>query len=368
MMTVGFPSAGCSRSLRGGEQHQQRLAGALEVPDQPLLGMAGDDPIDDAVRCLHLLVAGDDLGAPLALARGVGRVAAQQVQNRVWAQHRRDGPLDSFEGRQVCVVVGPPGSPEIDRQANGPVSQVLPFGGDRAEVRHEQLGHVALVVVADLRRAVEPALARPYRRLRLDDDQRKAVHQQHEIRAALVRTRSDGVLGADDILVSLDILEVDEPDGHVLAVRAERHRPLSGEPGRELLVRLDEPVRPHAHQDGPQPVEHVVGPIRLRRDLRVEADQRLPHVVLDEDLVRLPRQVLRAEVVPTEARECAVPPRETGADRRMVGDAAAEDVTDEGLDRVRLGERHAGNLVGAPPTSRRYPGGARSRAAWCPVR
>lgn len=114
------------------------------MPDQPLPGVAGDDPIDDAVRCLHLLVAGDDLGAPPALARGVRRVAAQQVQNRVWAQHRRDGQLDSFEGRHVCVVVGPPGSPEIDRQANRSVSQVLSFGGDRAEVRHDQLRHIAL--------------------------------------------------------------------------------------------------------------------------------------------------------------------------------------------------------------------------------
>ena len=221
-----------------------------------------------------------------------------------------------------------------------PYRRSLPSGGDRAEVRDEQLRHVALVVVVDLRRAVEPALARPYRRLRLDDDQRQAVHQQHKVRAALVRTRSDGVLGADDILVSLDILEVDEPHGDVLAVRAERHRPLSGEPRRELLVRLDQPVRPHADQDGPQPVQHVVGPIRLRRDLRVEVDQRLPHVVLDEDLVRLPRQLLGAEVVPTEAGERAVPAREAGSDRRMVGDAAAEDVTDEGLDRVRLGEGH----------------------------
>ena len=164
----------------------------------------------------------------------------------------------------------------------------------------------------DLRCPVEPALARPYRRLRLNDDQRKTVHQQHEIRASLVRTGSDGVLGADDVLVSLDILKVNEPHGDVLAVRAKRHRPLSGEPRCELLVRLDQPVRPHAHQDGPQPVQHVVGPIRLRRDLRVEADQRLPHVVFDEDLVRLPRQVLRPEVVPTEAggaRRAAAPGR-----------------------------------------------------------
>lgn len=65
-------------------------------------------------------------------------------------------------------------------------------------------------------------------------------------------------------------------------------------------------------------------------------------MVLDEDLVRPPRKVLRPEVVPTEAGERAVPPREAGSNRRMVGDAAAENVTDESLDRVRLGERHAG--------------------------
>ena len=335
------------------EQHQQRLAGALEVPDETLLGVAGDDALDDAVRRLDLLVTGDDLGAPPALARGVGRVAAQQIQNRVRAEHRRDGPLDPFELRRVGVVVRPPGSPEIDRQADRTVAQILALGGDRAEVRHEQLRHVAFVVVVDLRRPVEPALARPYRRLRLDDDQRQAVHQQHEVRAALVRTRSDGVLGADDVLVSLDILEVNEPHGDVLAVGAERHRPLSGEPRCEFLVRLDQPVRPHAHQDGPQPVQDVVGPIRLRRDLRVEADQRLPHVVLDEDLVHLPRQVLRPEVVPTEAGDRAVAPREAGSGGRVVGDAAAKDVTDERLDRVRLGEGHAGKLIGcrydAPP-------------------
>ena len=75
------------------EQHQQRLAGTLEVPDQALLGVAGDDPLDNAVRRLDLLVTCDDLGSPLPLARGVGRVAAQQIQNCVRAEHRRDGPL-----------------------------------------------------------------------------------------------------------------------------------------------------------------------------------------------------------------------------------------------------------------------------------
>ena len=71
-------------------------------------------------------------------------------------------------------------------------------------------------------------------------------------------------------------------------------------------------------------------------------------MVLDEDLMHLPRQVLRADVVPAETGKRTVPSRETGSDRRMEGDAAAEDVTDEGLDGVRLGERHAGNLIGLP--------------------
>ena len=201
------------------------------------------------------------------------------------------------------------------------------------------------VVAVDLRRSVEPALARPHRRLRLDDHQRQAVDQQHEVGAPLVRPRPHGVLGSDDVLVPLDVVEVDEPHGDVLAVRPERHRALSVDPRGERLVRLHQPVRPHAHQDGPQPVQHVVGAVRLRRDLRVEADQRLPHVVLDEDLVRLPRQVLWRKVVPAEAGERAAPSGETGSDGRVVGDAAAEDVTNEGLDGVGFGEGHGGQRL-----------------------
>ena len=81
MITVGFPNR-MQPQLARREQHQERLAGTLEVPDQALLGMAGDDPLADAVGRLDLLVACDDLGSPLPLARGIGRVAAEQVQNR----------------------------------------------------------------------------------------------------------------------------------------------------------------------------------------------------------------------------------------------------------------------------------------------
>ena len=52
-----------------------------------------------------------------------------------------------------------------------------------------------------------------------------------------------------------------------------------------------------------------------------------------------------------------MPPRQAGSDGRMVGDAAAKDVTDERLDRVRLGEGHAGGLIGAPLRSAGTPAG-----------
>ena len=58
--------------------------------------------------------------------------------------------------------------------------------------------------------------------------------------------------------------------------------------------------------------------------------------------------MLRSEVVPTETGQRAMPPREAGSDGRVVGDAAAKNVADQRLDRVRLGEGHAGNLTGVP--------------------
>ena len=122
---------------------------------------------------------------------------------------------------------------------------------------------------------------------------------------------------------------------------AERHRAFAREPGRELLVGLDQPVAPDAHEDRAQPVEDLVGAVGLRGDLRVQANQRLAQVVLDQHLVRLSAKVLRREEVPAEAGHSALPPRETRADGRVVRDAAAQPVADEGFDRVGLVESHS---------------------------
>ena len=101
---------------------------------------------------------------------------------------------------------------------------------------------------------------------------------------------------------------------------AEGHRPLAREPGGELLVGLDEAVAAHAHEDGAELVEHVVGAVGLGGDLRVQPDQRLAQVILDEDLVRLAREILRREEVPAEAGDLAVAAGEAGADGGVVRD------------------------------------------------
>ena len=154
------------------------------------------------------------------------------------------------------------------------------------------------------------------------------------------RAGAERELRRDDVLVLLEVVEVDQADGDVLAVLTERHRPLAREPGGELLVRLDEAVGADAHDDRAELVEHVVGAVGLGGDLRVQPDQRLAQVILDEDLVRLAREVLPREEVPAEAGELPELTGEAWADGGVMRDAAAEPVADEGFDGVGFVEAH----------------------------
>ena len=88
----------------------------------------------------------------------------------------------------------------------------------------------------DLERAVEPALAGRTGVLASITHQRDAVDQQHQVDALLRLAGADGELLGDDELVLLDVVEVDQADRDVLAILAERHRPLAPQPGGELLV------------------------------------------------------------------------------------------------------------------------------------
>lgn len=191
-----------------------------------------------------------------------------------------------------------------------------------------------LVVVVDLECPIEPALAGADRGFRLDQDQRDAVDEQHQVGPLLGGSSSEGVLRGDDVVVLLGVGKVDQADGDVFAVLAKRHRPLTGEPGSELLVGLDQAVAAHAQQDGAELVEDVVGPVRLGRDLRVQADQRLTQMNLHQHFVGLVREVLRGEEMPAQTGDLAGAACQAGADGSVVGDAATEPIAKEGFDGV----------------------------------
>ena len=67
----GVAQPGHRTKLERGEHHEQRLARALEVPDQTLLDLAKQHPVDDQVGCLELLEPGDDLDLAVLLVGGV---------------------------------------------------------------------------------------------------------------------------------------------------------------------------------------------------------------------------------------------------------------------------------------------------------
>jgi hypothetical protein len=126
----------------------------------------------------------------------------------------------------------------------------------------------------------------------------------------------------------------------VLTLLTERHRPLTGKPGGKLLVCLDETVCTHAQDNGAQLVNDFVSAIRLVRDLRIQADQSLAEVILDENFVRLAREVLTCQVVPAESGELAPVSGETRAYRRVVDGRTAESVADQRLHGFGFVEGH----------------------------
>jgi len=67
----------------GGEDHQQRLAAALEMPNQAFLRIPGHDAGDHLIGRLELLVAADDLDAAVFFVGGEQREVLGDVQHHV---------------------------------------------------------------------------------------------------------------------------------------------------------------------------------------------------------------------------------------------------------------------------------------------
>src|SRR5690606_16952745 len=111
------------------EQHQEGLARALEVPQEAFARRPSHNSRDDLVDPLHLLVAGDDLDAVLALPGRVGREAREQVLDYLGPQHGGDGPLSLAKRRARVFTIDAPGPPLLQRDADGAVTEILALGG-----------------------------------------------------------------------------------------------------------------------------------------------------------------------------------------------------------------------------------------------
>jgi hypothetical protein len=136
-----------------------------------------------------------------------------------------------------------------------------------------------------------------------------------------------------------EVVDVDEPDGDVLVVLPERHRPLAAEPTGKLLVALDRAVGADGLLDRPELVEHLVGEVGVGGDLGVEPAEGIDYVLLDPRLVMLPGEIGRGDVVPADARDSAGlagEARTAGRDHVRPGEGAG----DESFDGVGFVESH----------------------------
>ena len=107
----------------------------------------------------------------------------------------------------------------------------------------------------DLQRAIYPTDGIAHRGFGLDEDEGKAVDQQHHVGAALGGPGAEDVLGGEQVLVVVigraHIVVVDELDGDVLMVAAKGHGLLIAEPAGEQFIGADKPLAAHGQNDGP---------------------------------------------------------------------------------------------------------------------
>ncbi len=75
------------------EDHPQRLARAMEMPDQAFLRETFDHPRNDQVGALILLIAADNFDAAVLLVSGEQCEILQDIQHDEGTQHGTDGAM-----------------------------------------------------------------------------------------------------------------------------------------------------------------------------------------------------------------------------------------------------------------------------------
>ena len=188
---------------------------------------------------------------------------------------------------------------------DGAVAQVFAIAGDAEDVGGEEFGDEAFVVVVDLFGAVEPTDGVADGGFGFDDDERDAVDEQDEIGAALGGTGAEGVLGAEDILVLVEVFVVEQVDGDVFVALAKGHGAFAAQPGGEFFVGADQSFGAHGKHDGAQFVEHFIGAFGAGGDGWVESDEGVAQIIFDENVVDTARQSKGIHIMPACARTVA---------------------------------------------------------------
>ncbi len=104
-------------------------------------------------------------------------------------------------------LIHQPGTPLVERGVDGSVAQFFAVAGQAEDVGGEEFGDVTFVIVVDLLGAVEPTDGLADGGFGFDDDERQAVDEQHQVGAALGGAGAEGVLGGDDVLVLVQVLD-----------------------------------------------------------------------------------------------------------------------------------------------------------------
>src|ERR1700733_345946 len=107
--------------LQRGQDHQPRLAAALEMPDQALLWITRHNAIHDLVSCEVLLVTTDHLDTAVLTIGSEEREILEDVQNYFRSQHAFDCGSHMAQLAFFLVLFISPRSPDIDWHANGAI-------------------------------------------------------------------------------------------------------------------------------------------------------------------------------------------------------------------------------------------------------
>jgi hypothetical protein len=139
---------------------------------------------------------------------------------------------------------------------------------------------------------------------------------------------------------------IHQAHGYMLAGVAKGHGLLATQPGHKILVGAHQAIGLHREDAGTQVVDDLVSPVGLRRDVRVETDERLAHPRLDHHVTELAWDVGVGSIGPARraqgvAERLAPVGRRILAHQRRWRAAPLRDyIEDHLLNSVGFGEHH----------------------------